>query len=365
MALTALPLGLALAALVFIFWGGSGIVRSRFRATSASCDPIPKAPSLDVSLGLLCDYYEHGIEHAPPRDPRGVMQARETFYIPPEDTLELLRSKLRSRADDAPLKRRLVEWEANWLTGRHASVAANDSVERAAEQSSLDAITLLRAGRGFEFLEGDELAAAVFRAGLAKAERQYAGTRPGDPRALPLLRELDQTKALWRLKDYQTLERRFRLARRLNPPLSIESRRAGYLLADALFYQERFDEAADAILLVQAENLRAGDLGLREKSDVYEMNYEQGYLLFSAGRFEPAIPFLKLVARDGEHARVAARALFTAFLKSGRVPEAQEALADLVRRFKVSPSSRSIFDEELEAASQQQQWRREAVVSSN
>src|SRR5579864_2209447 len=36
--------------------------------------------SVTLPLGLLSDYYEHGIEHAPPRDPRGVMQRREDFY---------------------------------------------------------------------------------------------------------------------------------------------------------------------------------------------------------------------------------------------------------------------------------------------
>ena len=44
--------------------------------------PIPgDFKSADIPVGLLCDYYEHGIEHAPPRDPSGVMQKRERFYV--------------------------------------------------------------------------------------------------------------------------------------------------------------------------------------------------------------------------------------------------------------------------------------------
>jgi hypothetical protein len=320
---------------------------------------------MDLPLGLLCDYYEHGIEHAPPRDPRGVMQQRESFYKEPGEPVELLRAKLSDVPADTELDLCLTEWEAGWLTGHRASPTIINRFREAAERSSVDTITLLHAARGFEFLEGDELAAAVFRAALSKAERQYARTQAGNPVALPLLRELDQTKALWRLKDYKALEMRFRLARRLNPALSTASRRAGYLLADALFYQDRFDEAADLIVAVQAENQRVGDLGLLEKSDIYEMNYEQGYLLFSAGRFESAIPFLKLVCGDGEHAQVAARALFTAFLKSGRVEEARSCLRDLATRFKISPSSQAFFDQELEEVVQRAYWRQQAVVSTN
>jgi hypothetical protein len=364
--LLAPPLCLGVVAAALALWGDAfQTLPSPLIATSAVDHTTVRSPGLDISLGLLCEYYEHGIEHAPPRDPRGVMQARESFYIPPPDPQEFLRAQLGDSAADAALKRCLAEWEKNWLTGGRTGAATIARFQQAAERSSLDAISLLRAAKGFEFLDGDELAAGFIRAALAKAGSQYASIQAGDPRALPLLREFDQTKTLWRLKDYRTLESRFRLARRLNPPLSTASRRATYLLADALFYQDRFNEAADTILLVQAEHLRVGDLGMLEKSDVYEMNYEQGYLLFSAGRFESAIPFLKRVSGDGGHAEVAARALFMAFLRSGRIEEAEAALKDLVSRFKVSPSSLSILDEELETATQQQQWRRQALVSTN
>src|SRR5215469_15335501 len=88
-----IPLGLGLAAvLCFIRGCGLGSFPQLLARTHAASGPMRAGPPLALSLGLLCDYYEHGIEHAPPRDPRGVMQARETFYIPPQDPLELLRS---------------------------------------------------------------------------------------------------------------------------------------------------------------------------------------------------------------------------------------------------------------------------------
>ena len=321
--------------------------------------------SVDSPLALLCDYYEHGIEHAPPRDPRGVMQRRENFYRAPMPPAALLRAKLDHSANDRRLRNLVDRWEAQWLVGHVAAGAFIQDSEEAAERSSLDAIVLIEAGKGFQFLENDGLGAAFFHAALAKAERQYAHTSPGDPVALPFLQELDQTKALWHLKDYSALERRFALARRLNPRLSIESRRSGYLLVDAMFYQNRFDEAADLILEVQAEHRRVGDLGLLEKSDIYEMNYEQGYLLFAAGRFESAIPLLKRVVGSGEHDEVAQEALFKALLQSGRFDEARRCLTDLENRFKTSESARAAFAQQLEESIEQDRWRQQTLVSAN
>ncbi|HSZ54753.1 MAG TPA: tetratricopeptide repeat protein [Tepidisphaeraceae bacterium] len=320
---------------------------------------------VDVPLGLLCDYYEHGFEHAPPRDPRGVMQRRETFYRPPPPPAEFLRSKIGTSVDDRRLQGLVDRWEADWLAGHPPAGAIIAQLQEAAGRSSLDAIALIEAAKGFEFLEGDQLAAAFFDAALLKAEPQYALTQPGDPAALPLLHELDQTKALWRLKDYPALERRFRLARRLYAPLSVESRRSGYLLVDALFYQDRFDEAADLILAVQAEHRRVGDLGLLESSDLYEMNYEQGFLLFSAGRFEAAIPLLKLVSGRGEHDQVAEQALFRALLQTGHFDQARVCLADLLTRFKLAPWSQAALARELDESIQQDQWRRQTLASTD
>lgn len=240
--------------------------------------------------------------------------------------------------------------------------ALPQTLEQSARQSSLDASILMDSGRSFEFLVGDEVAAAFFRAAFFRAQNEYAATAPGDPKALPLLRELDQTAALWRLKDYPGLEMRFRLARRLYPPLSVESRRAGCLLVDALYYQERFDEAADLILQVQKEHQEAGDLGALERSDLYEMEYMQGYVLRAAGRFAEAIPHLQRVCRSGEHAHAAAEALFSAFLNTGRFAEARACSADIVKRFNLSVAAQGAMQRRLDEAVLQQQWQREAAA---
>ena len=321
--------------------------------------------SFNLPLGLLSDYYEHGIEHAPPRDPRGVMQRREDFYRAPIPPAGLLRARLGSSANDAFLHSLVDQWEADWLAGHVSSGPLIHQLQGAAERSSLNALVLIEAGKGFQFLEGDQLAAAFFHAALAKAERQFAQTPPGDPAALPFLQELDQTKALWHLKDYPALETRFFLARRLSAPLSIEARRSGYLLADTLFYQDHFDEAADLIEAVQAEHQRVGDLGLLEKSDLYEMNYERGYLLFAAGRFASAIPLLKLVVGGGEHDQVAQEVLFQALLQNGRFQDARRSLADLENRFKIPESARAALAKQLEESIEQDRWRQQTLVSAN
>jgi len=77
---------------------------------------------------------------------------------------------------------------------------------------------------------------------------------------LPFLHLIDQTRALWRTKDYSALEMRFRLAA-AEPLLSVESRRAGCLLVDAAVWGAIHREAADTNLPVQAEHDRVGDLG--------------------------------------------------------------------------------------------------------
>src|SRR4051812_33374117 len=45
-------------------------------------DPSAAAP-VELQMALLSQFYEHGPEHAPPRDPGGAMQRRERDYTPP------------------------------------------------------------------------------------------------------------------------------------------------------------------------------------------------------------------------------------------------------------------------------------------
>src|SRR5258706_15101712 len=72
-----------------------------FKQLSRSIDTEGSGPNVSrtnavlvLSPGLLVDYYEHGIEHAPPRDPSGCMQRREQFYCAPANPRLLIRSRI-------------------------------------------------------------------------------------------------------------------------------------------------------------------------------------------------------------------------------------------------------------------------------
>jgi len=76
------------------------------------------ARPVELPVGLLSDYYEHTIEHAPPRDPSGVMQRREMYYLAPRDPFELVEDKLSKRAEDAVLREKVHAWRQAWMLGR-------------------------------------------------------------------------------------------------------------------------------------------------------------------------------------------------------------------------------------------------------
>jgi hypothetical protein len=244
---------------------------------------------VDIPVGLLCDYYEHGVEHAPPRDPSGVMQKRELFYAAPHDPFCVDNSAFAGR-DDRAFLAKLESLRSSWERGEALNSAELGVLEFLAARSSLSTVGLLDMGRGMDWALGDRGAAAFFRAGLEKASREN-GT-PGGGAASPILHVLHQTKALWRLRDYQALEMRFAISRRLSPPLSPEARRAGYLYADVLYCQHKNEEAAAAIVAVQAQNLIAGDLGALDRSDLPEMDWTQGLFLYEAAHFDAAAAYL-------------------------------------------------------------------------
>jgi hypothetical protein len=360
----AIPLALSLILIVVVFAALAYQILTSDDARSsssfvgrqelASISAGKKSLSADVPIALLGDYFEHGLEHAPPRDPCGVMQKREGYYQTPQDPVSFLGGKLTGTSSDRKLSRLLGAWSDRFVQGQVSTKSQIELLEQAAGDSSINANSLLQAAQAFQFLEGDAMAVAFIRAGLTKAERQFATTRSGDQRALPLLHQLDQTKVLWKQRDYVALERRFRLARRLYPPLSIESRRAGYVLADALFYQHRFSEAEAMVMAVMAEHRRVGDLGLLDPGDWYEMMYQVGYLQFSAGDFEPAIQNLRQIQGKGEHDKDVAAALFSALLHTGRLNEAKKVRRELVR---LAPRSSESLAFEQEEVSQHQEWR--------
>jgi len=297
--------------------------------------PIPgDFKPVEIPVGLLCDYYEHGIEHAPPRDPSGVMQRRERFYRAPPDPFDVLEARHPTAADAALLQTVRI-CEGSWRTGAQVTPENLARIQVFASESTLPALSLLDAGRAFVFLAGDELGGRLYRAGLSKAQGESASVAPGDSASVPLLHALDQTKALYRLRDYRALEERFSLAMRLLPPLSPEARRAAYLHADALYYQRRNYEAAEAIVAVMDQHRQAGDLGALEKSDIPEMEWAQGLFLYSAARYPESLPHLKaVVAAGGEHLDQALPLVVVALAKTGSANEADSVMCDYARRYR-------------------------------
>jgi hypothetical protein len=298
------------------------------------------APTRLVELrpALLCDYYEHNVEHAPPRDPRGVMQKRELSYRAPAAPVAFLKSKLGAgNPADAALLEALGLWQGLWHRGEELDPSAAARLESLAAACTGDEFTLLELGRALNFLGGDVAAAGVYRAALVKA----GGTEhlvPGDPAAVQLLAALDQTAALWRLKDYASLEARFRLAVRLNAPLSPESRRAQYLLAEQLYSQHRSPQAAEEIVALLASHERAGDLGKLDASDLPEMNWVAGVFFYAAERFDEAISRLEPLALDGgQRGKQAGMLVVAALAKTGRAAEARGRFRSYVARYRPEP----------------------------
>jgi RNA polymerase sigma factor (sigma-70 family) len=306
---------------------------------------------VDSTVALLADYYEHGFEHTPPRDPSGAMQRREQHYRTPGDPFELLDAKLTDKPEDKELGSAVRRWKDNWLHGTEA--VGPPPLDQAAIQSSLRGDALIEIGRAFAFLSSDRAASAWYRAGLSKAVEQYKSVPPGDPSARPLLYALEQTKSLWQARDYLSLEKRFALAMALNPPLSVESRRAGCLHATALFYQQRYNEASDAIFKVWEQDRQAGDLGAMEKSDFGEMYWVTSLYLYCAGRYEEAIPqYEQFLKTDDGRRQQGAQMLIRCMLQAGKFDEAQKRHAELSQQFNWREGDERNFQHELEAARQ-------------
>lgn len=308
---------------------GSGLTRSAGRSPqagggrSAGPDGSPGRTPADVRVALLADFYEHGIEHAPPRDPSGCMQRRERGYAAPRDPVRLVAESSTASAADVRVRDWLKAWEQGWKRGDPTDPGRLDRLPSLLRDSSLSAECLLDVGRSMGFLDGDRHAVQWFRAGLAKAMVAYKGKAPGDPGCRPLLGLLDQTKGLWRARDYPALEQRFALAARLNPPSNRESRRAYCLYAEALYNQGRCADAADATVDVQHEHERAGDLGALDPSDVGEMDWVLGLLLFYANRYDQAIPYLRRQAEPKmQHREDAIPLLALALIRTDRVDDA-------------------------------------------
>ena len=288
------------------FWTSSGAGRAMPRpsvansALASELSGISGIQPAELAPALLTDYYEHKDEHAPPRLGGGVMQRREWYYRAPRDPFSLLPMKLGNAAADLAVRKELVKLQTLWQHGGVFPTDLSADLETLLGQCSLDAETLIEAGRALVFLCDDEVAAAFYRAGLEQALRQYQGARAGDPAALPLLQQLAQTKALRRLSDNSALEKRFALEMSLYPALSVEARRAGCLWAEALMNQGKAAEAAEAIVRVYEQDNAAGDLGLYDSSDVGDMDWRAGVYLTHSGRWQEAIPYLQHLLKTSD-----------------------------------------------------------------
>ncbi|MGA2496581.1 MAG: hypothetical protein ABSH20_02500 [Tepidisphaeraceae bacterium] len=88
----ALVLGLGLVGWVaFSLWSYAGGGHLRGGGAVGGLTPAPGAvrpagKTVTLPVILLADYYEHRVEHAPPRDPSGAMQRRERHYRAPADS---------------------------------------------------------------------------------------------------------------------------------------------------------------------------------------------------------------------------------------------------------------------------------------
>ncbi|MGA2496579.1 MAG: hypothetical protein ABSH20_02490 [Tepidisphaeraceae bacterium] len=127
------------------------------------------------------------------------------------------------------------------------------------------------------------------------------------------------------------MEQRFDLVSRLNAPLSVEARRGAHKRSVALFYQGRYNEAADQILAVQAQHDKVGDLGAMEKSDFEELAWLKSLYLVCAQRHEESLPYLQTVLKlSGKDRQMSAlNSLAHELQQLGREDEARKYSAQL------------------------------------
>jgi len=162
---------------------------SHFVGTDPAGEFAGTFENVDIPVGLLCDYYEHGVEHAPPRDPSGVMQRRERFYRSPRDPFE--QSTFRK---DPTLSTVLFRYEDDLRAGKPATGRV-ELLQRLADSDNLTSLDLIEVGRALNWIEGDEAATILFKAGLVKAKRL------GHEVALSAIREtfvFEQQPGVWR-----------------------------------------------------------------------------------------------------------------------------------------------------------------------
>src|SRR5665213_2828580 len=197
-------------------WSPSTINTSAFAQPKAYPSPIAgDFKEVDLPIAMVCDFYEHLIEHMPPRQSGGGMQRRERFYVAPHEPFELLESRATSSTSDKEMIAALHQYSQKWRSGSLVSDSETAAFSQSVDRSSVTSDAVIDCARAFNWLMGDKVAAQFFNVGIAKATQEYLHVVSGDPVAQPLLHALEQSKALWRLADHRGLERRFSLATRL------------------------------------------------------------------------------------------------------------------------------------------------------
>lgn len=321
--------GAVLSLSALVYWLGRGAIHPSLGGDGGSSSvAVPAGDGAGKSRVfvppiLLTNYYEHQLEHVPPRDALEYMQRRELRYTAPPDPYALAgRAPARSEAD-VLLMQWLARRRASFLRGTTASTGELAELGPLLRACSFKVETLLNVGRSFNYLEGDESAIPWYSAGLGRVPDEYAGAAPGSAVTIPLLDLLDQTGALWRRRDLRALEGRFTIAARLSPPLSLQARRATFLLAQAHVRQRDFRRALDTMLLLQQAHERAGDLGAVDPTDVLETHWIIGTCHHNLGQFADAIPHFSTVTdAGGKGSRESRTYLIDCLLKTGRVAEA-------------------------------------------
>ena len=159
------------------------------------------------------------------------------------------------------------------------------------------------------------------RAAIGQIKDVANRSTAGDPSLLPLIHELDATKLLWDLKDWEALEQRFQCASRLNPPESIASRRADVLRAIVLINLHRNRDGAEELTKAWSDAQALNDF---TPADTAELQWLTAIVFVPAGRFDQARALCRAVAeRGGQRSPCAATLDAFCLDHLGRKAEAQ------------------------------------------
>lgn len=327
--------GLALA-------GGLGVWALFFHSNSNRSGrvvPMAALPEgfrpVDLKVALLFDCYEHALENVPPR---WDTSSRQRNWKAPPPPVELLREACgmgilpMNHGQDAraTLRAWIEDWDARLKRGILTTQTELSELEGLLRETALPFDTLFKVGLAASFVDNDAHAACWFRAAIHSAEAQETTVVP-----VLLLGDLAQMGALWRIRDYVALDRRFSLEQKLCVTTSEpDSLRAAFLHAEMLYYQDRIADAAQTMARVKNQ-FQSASIRIRlDPVDTQELNWVLGMFLFHAGRAQDAEPHLRAAANfQGFHTERAMRLHVSVLAMLNRVEEAEAAYAAWLQKF--------------------------------